>query len=292
MKTLARRGFLQQLGGFVGLVPSASGIYGPVVPKGHKRRISQRDLEDAAVQHAVWLSDDSRGARAVFSDCDLSGLDFLSHEPGIIDLRGSDFTAADLSGTTANQISFHRASLQSARLSWSRLKLPIFCNASLRRAVCNNVAWGWPSPSISIPPPSIDGWSPRASFINTDLSFSDFNDARVMGYFSGTRFSSASLRNTDLSHSDFAGVKYVCENSFAGSDLVQTKFLHALIEDTNFRFSNLNDPDFSFARIGTGCTWPTSYVRRVEIEHSDKPADYNDHLSSTEAASRLTLKGF
>jgi uncharacterized protein YjbI with pentapeptide repeats len=161
MTTLARRGFLQQLCGFVGLVPSTSGICSPAVSKCHKCRISQRDLEDAAVQHAVWLNDDSRGARAVFSD--LSGLDFLSHEPDIIDLRGSDFTAADLSGTTANQISFHRASLQSAHLCWSQLKLPIFCGATLRRALCNDVVWGWPSPFVLVPPPSIDGWPPRPS---------------------------------------------------------------------------------------------------------------------------------
>ena len=262
MKQLARRSFLQQLGGFVGLVPATSGICSPAVPKGRKRRIRQSELENAAMQHAAWLNDDGRGARAVFSDCDLSGLDFLSHEAEIIDLRGSDFTAADLSGTTANQISFHRASLQSTRLSWSRLKLPIFGDATLRRAVCDNAVWGWPSPSIFIPPPSIDGWSPKASFINTDLSFSNFSNARVMGYFSGTRFSSASLRNTDLSHSNLAGVKYACENSFAGSDLIQTKFNHASIEGTNFRFSTLTNPDFSFARIGTTCTWPISHLRK------------------------------
>jgi hypothetical protein len=154
MKTLARRRFLQQLCGFVGLAPSTGGICSPAVLKRHKRRISQRELEDAAVQHAAWLNDASRGARAVFSDCDLSGLDLLSHEPEIIDLRGSDFTAADLSGASANQISFHRASLQSARLSWSQLKLPIFCGATLRRALCNDVVWGWPSPFVLTPPPS------------------------------------------------------------------------------------------------------------------------------------------
>jgi uncharacterized protein YjbI with pentapeptide repeats len=259
MKTLARRGFLQQLCGFVGLAPSTGGICSPAVPKRHKRRISQRELEDAAVQHAAWLNDASRGARAVFSDCDLSGLDFLSHEPEIIDLRGSDFTAADLSGASANQISFHRASLQSARLSWSQLKLPIFCGATLRRALCNDVVWGWPSPFALTPPPSIDGWPPRATFINTDLSFSNFDNAQVMGYFSGTRFSSSSLDNTDLSHSDFAGMKYVCENSFSGSTLTRTRFQHASIEGTNFRSARLCEVDFLFAAIGSRCTWPHDY---------------------------------
>ncbi|MGE9010686.1 pentapeptide repeat-containing protein [Leptospira interrogans] len=259
MKTLARRGFLQQLGGFVGLAPGASGLCSPAVPKSPKRRISQRDLETAAVQHAAWLNDDSRGARAVFSDCDLSGLDFLSYEPEIIDLRGSDFTAADLTETTANQISFHRSSLQRARLSWSQLKLPIFCGATLRRALCNDVVWGWPSPLVLVPPPSTDGWLPRATFINTDLSFSNFDNARVMGYFSGTRFGSSSLLDTDLSHSDFTGIKYVCENSFSASKLTRTRFKHASIESTNFRSARLCEVDFLLAAIGSSCTWPNDY---------------------------------
>lgn len=256
MKILARRGFLQQLGGLVSVLPRAVGICSPSVPKVHKRRISQRELEDAAALHAIWLEDDSRGGRAVFSNCDLSGLDFLSSRAEIIDMRGSDFTGADLSAVTGNQVSFHRASLQSARLSWSQLKLPILCGATMRRALCNRVVWGWPSQSSLKPPAPIDGWTPRATFINTDLSFSDFEDARVMGYFSGTRFSSASLRNTDLSHSDFAGTREVCENSFAGSDLMQTKFHYASINGTNFRFAHLNEPDFSFAAIGPQCSWP------------------------------------
>lgn len=237
MKTLARRGFLRQLGGFVGLVPCASGICSPTVSTGHRRRVGQSELEAAIALHASWLEDDSLGARAVFSDCDLSGLDFLSCSPQIIDLRGSDFTAADLSGTTANQISFHRASLQSARLSSSQLKLPIFCGATLRRTLCNDVVWGWPSPLTMVPPSLIDGWSPRATFMETDLSFSNFGNARVMGFFSGTRFSSSSLENADLSYSDFAGIKYVCENSFAKSALNRTIFKHASIEGTNFRFA-------------------------------------------------------
>jgi uncharacterized protein YjbI with pentapeptide repeats len=256
MKMLARRGFLQQLGGYIGVLPSASGICSPAVPRMHKRRISQSELEGAVILHAAWLADDSRGVRAAFSGCDLSGLDFVSSQKGIVDLRGSDFTEADLSAITGNEVSFHRASLQSARLSWSRLKLPILCGATLRKAWCNDVVWGWQSPSASIPPPSMNGWSPRATFINADLSFSNFDGARVIGYFLGTRFSSASLRNTDLSHSNFDGIKHACENSFAGSDLIRTNFRYASIDATNFRFARLIDPDFSFAEIRTKCTWP------------------------------------
>jgi hypothetical protein len=61
MKTLERRGFLQQLGGFVGILPSTGAICSPIVSKLHKRRIGQRELEDAVDLHAIWLEDDKRG---------------------------------------------------------------------------------------------------------------------------------------------------------------------------------------------------------------------------------------
>jgi uncharacterized protein YjbI with pentapeptide repeats len=198
MKTVARRGFIQLLGALASTVPGTTGVCSPLVPKQHKRRISQRELEDAIERHAHWLEDDQCGARATFSNCDLSGRDFLSGRTEIVDLRGSDFTEADLSAITGNQISFHRASLQSARLSESYLKLPIFCGATLRKALCNNVVWGWPSPSSFQPPSKIDGWDPKATFINTVLTITDFNDARVMGFFSGTRFTGSSLRGASV----------------------------------------------------------------------------------------------
>lgn len=259
MKTLARRNFLQQLGCLVGVSPSASDVCSPVVPRMHKRRITQSELEAAFALHAIWLEDESRGTRAVFSNCDLSGLDFLSSRTEVINLRGSDFTEADMSAITGNQVSFHLASLQSARLSWSQLKLPILCGATMRRALCNHVLWGWPSQSAPIPPPSIDGWRPRATFINTDLSLSNFQEARVLGYFSGTRFSGATLHKTDLSYSEFDGIQYCCENSFAGSDVFGAKFRYATIEATNFRSARLYDLDFSFAKIGSKCSWPAGF---------------------------------
>jgi uncharacterized protein YjbI with pentapeptide repeats len=256
MTTVARRGFIQLLGGFAGTLPGNTGVCSPLVPRQHKRRISQRELEDAIERHAHWLEDDHRGARAAFGNCDLSGRDFLSGRTEIVDLRGSDFTEADLSAITGNQVSFHRASLQSARLSGSHLKLPIFCGATLRKALCKNVVWGWPSPSSFQPPSKIDGWDPKATFINTDLSITDFNDARVIGFFSGTRFSGSSLRGADLSHSQFAGARTFCETSFAGSDLTQARFNHASVNATYFRSAILKETDFSFATIGSKCTWP------------------------------------
>ena len=236
--------------------------------KAHKRRIRQSELEDAIALHSFWLEGDGRGDRAVFSNCDLSGLDFLSGHKAIINLRGSDFTEADLTAITGDQVSFHLASLQGTRLSGSALKLPIFCGATLRRALCNNVVWGRPSTSSYQPLSKIDGWSPRATFINTDLNATNFDESSVLGYFSGTRFSDASLRDTDLSHSDFAGRMTFCENSFAGSKLTRTKFLYASLDATSFRFAHLNGPDFSFADIGSKCTWPAGHEPILVSVHS------------------------
>jgi uncharacterized protein YjbI with pentapeptide repeats len=258
MSMIARRGFIQLLGGFAGALPGAAAVCSPIVSKQRKRRIGQRELEDSIELHARWLKDADRGVRAVFTNCDLSDRDFVSNSPDIVDLRGSDLTEADLSAITGNQVSFHRASLQGARLSWSHLKLPIFCGATLRRALCDNVLWGWPSKSSYKPPAKVDYCRPRASFINTDLSQTTFNDARVIGYFSGTAFTGASLRQTDLSYSLFGGRRTFCETSFSGSDLARTNFQYASINATTFRFARLSNVDFSFADIGQECDWPGS----------------------------------
>jgi uncharacterized protein YjbI with pentapeptide repeats len=264
LKAIQRRTLLKQIGVLAGLLKSSDAVAHPFVV--HRlRRVSQSELLDAIELHQLWLQADSRGRRAAFPNCDLSGLDFLSDQPDIVNLRGSDFTEADLSGITANQVSFHLASLQHARLSQSNLKLPIFSGATLRRAKCEHALWGWSSASTYAPPPPIDGWKPAATFLSADLSFTTFDGARVLGFFSDVRFNNASLKNTDLSHSEFTGVPTFCDNSFAGSSLEQTKFRHARIEASHFRFAYLIAADFSFARIGSKCTWPTDYEHTKPI---------------------------
>ena len=251
MKMLGRRGFLQRLGGMAAAIPSTVGICSPAVASQHRRRITQSELEAALDLHSYWIEGDSRGMRAIFNNCDLSGRDFFSDRMEVIHLRGSDFTDADLSGITGNEVSFNWSSLQSAQLSWSHLKLPSFCSATLRRARCDSVLWGWPSETSFQIPARIDGWLPQATFINTDLSFTSFDEARVMGFFSETRFTNASLRDTDLSYSHIA-----FDTFFSGSELLRTKFHRASMNAAHFRFAHLTEVDFSFADVGSKCTWP------------------------------------
>lgn len=254
MTLLARRTFL----GFAcvaGLTPATAAPCSPLVSRHCKRRIEQSALEEAIDLHSRWLDGDAQGVRAAFVNCDLSGLDFRSNAMGVVDLRGSDFTEADLSGITGNEVSFHRASLQNARLTSSHLRAPIFCGATLRRALCNEVTWGWPagdSSQISDSDPSLHG----ATFINADLSLTNFDRSRLRAYFCGAQFTSASLVDADLSHSRFDGVETFCHNTFSGSRLIRTKFRAAQIHATRFRFADLRDADFSLTDIGAKCTWP------------------------------------
>ncbi|MFB9268362.1 pentapeptide repeat-containing protein [Bradyrhizobium erythrophlei] len=128
----------------VGAVATATAsICTPNTARGHSRRVSQADLNDAIERHAMWLVDGVRGARAIFSHCDLSGLDFGFERETPVDLREADFTGADLTGIKGNEVSFVRAAIRGATLSWSHLKRPVFSYASLRDTRCNDVVWGW-----------------------------------------------------------------------------------------------------------------------------------------------------
>lgn len=254
MNPLARRTFLG-LACVAGLTPNTAAPCSPFVSRHRKRRIGQSTLEEAIDLHSRWLDGDDQGVRAAFANCDLSGLDFRSSTMGVVDLRGSDFTEADLSGITGNEVSFHRASLQSARLTCSHLRAPIFCGATLRRALCNQVIWGWQtenSSQTSDADLSLHG----ATFINADLSLTNFDKSRLRAYFCGAQITSASLVDADFSHSRFDGIETFCQNTFSGSQLIRTRFRAAHIDATRFRLAELRDADFSLADIGVKCTWP------------------------------------
>ncbi|MHC2664578.1 pentapeptide repeat-containing protein [Bradyrhizobium diazoefficiens] len=253
MREVARRTLIATAG-FLG---AGFWIASPVVARQHGRRVTQSVLSDAIAQHVRWIADAADGARLVFAGCDLSGLDFLSATNGIVDLRGADLTNADLSGITGNEVSFHRASLQDARLTSSMLVAPIFSGATLRRAHCDQVIWGWPRESQRANAPSDDA-SPAATFINTDLDGTDFNGARVRGYFCGAQFTNASLVEADLRFSRFDGHPTYCPNSFSGSRLVLTKFEDACISATRFRFAEFSGAEVAGAKIAAGCTWPSA----------------------------------
>jgi hypothetical protein len=125
---------------FVAAFGTVAALPNPAVSHG-RRRVTQGELDDAVALHRLWLGDRTRGRRANFASCDLSGLDFGFNVPDQVVLRNADFTDADLNGIGGNDVNFHHASLQYANLAGSHLKAPIFSNAALNGADCRSVVW-------------------------------------------------------------------------------------------------------------------------------------------------------
>ncbi|WP_375167803.1 pentapeptide repeat-containing protein [Bradyrhizobium sp. CCGB01] len=254
---LARRAFFGVLAAAAN--PRAS-LSSPAVSRHYQPRVTQSELEDAIPLHSLWLDGDERGRRAVFSNRDLSGLDFGRTRSELVVLRDADFTEADLTGIQGNEVNFHCASLQGARLSYSNLIAPIFSGATLRRAECKSAVWGRPANPVLESSNFSDLPAISATFIQTDLSLACFDNSMIRGYFSGASFSQASLRHADFDRTIFGGVEIFCQNSFSEACLLGTSFKGAQITAARFRFAKLEDVDFSNAQIGPGCTWPPHYT--------------------------------
>jgi uncharacterized protein YjbI with pentapeptide repeats len=242
----------------VGAVATATAsICTPNIARGHSRRVSQADLDDAIERHAMWLVDDVRGARAIFSHCDLSGLDFGFERETLVDLREADFTGADLTGIKGNEVGFVRAAIRGATLSWSHLKRPVFSYASLRNTRCNDVVWGRDDhPSTKTAPlESLFG----AVFLHTDAGRADFTRATIRAHFEEARFNSATLVDADLSHSRFVGLSFV-GTSFFRADLTRAKFNRSYLRAVRFREVTSDAIEFTDADIGPDVSLPPPYV--------------------------------
>jgi uncharacterized protein YjbI with pentapeptide repeats len=213
----------------------------------NQRRVSQSELSDAIEHHTYWLEGRPGGKRAVFSNCDLSNLDFHSSQTESVNLSGSDFTEANLIGIVGTEVNFSRASLQQCNMSRSELHSPVFSGATLRRAICADVEWGWPSRACTAPYDA--GVQNMASFMNTDLSYVTLTDSRIRGYFWGSTFHDSTLEGTDFSWSYFSGKRDLVETSFSGANLKRTMFRNVRIEAARFKRARFEGTDFSYAEI-------------------------------------------
>lgn len=235
----------------VGAVTASIGS--PNIARGHSRRVSQAALDDAIERHAMWLVDGVWGARAIFTHCDLSGLDFGFERETPVDLREADFTGADLTGVKGNEVGFVRAAMRGATLSWSHLKRPVFSHASLRDARCNDVVWGWDhcmdKKSLPLEPRS------GAVLLHCDAGRADFTRATIRGHFEETRFSAARFVDADLSHSRFDGPSFA-GTSFFRADLTRAKFRGACLRAARFREVICDDTDFTGADVGPDVKLP------------------------------------
>ena len=254
----SKRNFLTRLTGAASAV--ASTICSPAIARTLARRVSQSELNEAIEAHAIWLEDRSRGVRAAFSNCDLSGLDFRNDQNTLVDLRGADLSEADLSATTGHLVSFRRASLHYARLSWSRLVEPAFIDASLRGAICENAVWGWDLRPSS----GSKGAEPASSAVmfNCDAGKANFRRARIRGHFLDTNFVAASLADADLSRSTFTG-SHLQETTFFRADLTRARFDHAELAYVRFSQATLADADFTGATFGPRVNLPDQQHHQI-----------------------------
>jgi uncharacterized protein YjbI with pentapeptide repeats len=218
---------------------SISSVIFPGRARSHSAKVSQDELISAIEQHAIWLDDCSRGKRAEFANRDLSGLDFLCEQDRLVNLQGSDFTGADLTGVTGNNVSFLRSSLHGAILSGSFLKKPTFSYASLRSAICEGVIWGWDDRHMSNP--ARPGPAEGAAFQHTDAGGgANFKRAALRGLFVEANFNGANLREANFSYSLFYGARNF-ETSFFATDLTRAKFNCADVRAARFRNAILTD---------------------------------------------------
>jgi len=245
MMDVSRRGFFQRASGAT--VISICAIAAPVVLGQRPQKVSQDELTEAIVNHLAWLEDQGKGRRAVFNNRDLSGLNFTSGDGSMVNLRGADFTGSDMTGVTGKDVSFLRASLHDARLSWSRFELVTFSNASLRRSKCDNVVWGWDAASQSNP--SLVDPVKASGFQYTDAGHADFSRAKIRGFFHETRFTAAKMMEADFSYSHFCGTGF-SETSFYRANLSSAKFNFAILSYVNFSSAICAQTDFNNSQVG------------------------------------------
>jgi uncharacterized protein YjbI with pentapeptide repeats len=206
--------------------------------QGYKQgRVSQEELDNAIRLHGNWLADINSGQRCMFVGRDLSGLQFGVLGGGTIDLNGADFTQADLSGTEADDILVHSCSFNGATFDDCHWRQPAFAFADMRRASAKRVKWGTPSARDSAD-------RPLADFSHAILRDANLAEARICGYFYGTKLVGASLVNADLSLSDFLGPIHH-EMNFSRANLCGAKLRHCHISSADFSKATCSHVDFS-----------------------------------------------
>jgi uncharacterized protein YjbI with pentapeptide repeats len=231
---------------------------------GHKqgKRVSQQELDEAIQLHGMWLLDMNTGRRCMFGGRDLSGLRFDSLGGAPANLSGADFTQADLSGTEADDILVHHCSFNGARFDGCHWRQPVFAFADMRRASAKRVIWGAPGRRGS-------ARRSLADFSHTVLRDTDLTEARICGFFYGTKIGGASLVEADLSLSDFLGPKHY-EMTFSGAQMRGAKLRHCQISSATFFNADCTDTDFSHTEFSdvqmTGCNLRGACFSNAEIQ--------------------------
>jgi uncharacterized protein YjbI with pentapeptide repeats len=235
--------------------------------EGHTREkpVSQQELDEAIWLHGMWLADMTSGQRCTLGGRDLSGLRFGVLGGGPVDLNGADFAQADLSRTEADDVLVHHCSFNGAKFDDCRWRQPVFAFADMRRVSAKRAEWGTPalrgSPQRSL-----------ADFSHAVLNSADLSEARICGYFYGTKLVGAFLVQADLSFSDFLGPKRYEMTTFSGAHLIGAKLRHCRISSASFFNADCSETDFSHSVFSDvrmkGCNLSCASFHGTEIEQT------------------------
>jgi uncharacterized protein YjbI with pentapeptide repeats len=222
----------------------------------------------------------------MFGERDLSGLRFGSLGGAPTNLSGADFTQADLSGTEADEILVHQCSFNGARLDGCRWRQPVFAFADMRRSSAKQVKWGTLGRRGS-------ARRSLANFSHTVLHYADLSEARICGFFYGTKMVGACLRRADLSFSDFLGPKYY-DVSFSTAQLSGAKLRHCQISSATFFNADCTGADFSHSDFRdvrmNGCNLSGARFRNAEFERWMISPDQMCQADLREAIDQLRIE--
>jgi len=178
-------------------------------------------LEHILAAHAAYLAHRQEGARAVLSNCDLSGAKLRQCV-----LREAELTGADLHGADLSAADFSGAQLYCADLQRIDGRLCNFTRADLRGAKLNG-----------------------SNLTRATLDYADFRPGRLMRQMENGRPQyidrSGSGANVDFGQCALHGATFECAflhgASFRGAIIHATKFKDARLSDTDFTGAVLSE---------------------------------------------------
>lgn len=110
-------------------------VYGQVVTPEQvapKRKITQREVDQALLEHGTWLIDSPNGRRVEWSGLDLSNIDLSLMTLACARLVGTDLRGSNLSQTDLTDADLTGADLRGANLTSCALKRTVLAGADLR----------------------------------------------------------------------------------------------------------------------------------------------------------------
>jgi uncharacterized protein YjbI with pentapeptide repeats len=140
----------------------------------------------------------------------------------------------------------------------------------MRRASAKRVEWGIPGRRGSAE-------RSLADFSHAVLQKADLSQARICGFFYGTKLGGASLVRADLSLSDFMGSPKHVETTLSGANLSGAKLRDCQISSVRFFNADCSKADFShstFFDVRTkGCNLKGAQFQGAQVERTTLSPD-------------------